>query len=429
MESKVVNSIQLPLIRTKRHHRKSRFGCLACKQRRVKCDEKRPACTSCALRLSDCVYPSSPNARILQPPAFGPGIKTDDAESGNVSSPSSTASSPHLISDAAELEVSVLELTQCFLSRVVYSFYEAVSRPERLWVWKVYIPTPAFTYPTVRDGMLTMGAIFLHFADGTPDTTKYVDAANFYGTRFVQESRKQLARLDSAESDAHIACFRMLFVLGLAFHREYRRTGFEYSNPMMWTWAYMLSGVKTVFGAIITSGHNVDPTMLLEMTPVERENDGALDFEIGSLEASKYDRLLAYITTTVDERYTALHAFILSETTGKNVEARNICLGALQSLRSATEQVRSTDQGDTVRVLCACIAETPSGLFNMLEKQHHAALVIHAHWLMMMMLKEELWVIDDMGRAGIKAILDVADTGEMRDVLRWPREAIEIQWE
>ncbi|KAK3672957.1 transcription factor [Recurvomyces mirabilis] len=429
MQSEVLNSIQLPLIRTKRHHRKSRFGCLACKRRRVKCDEKRPACTSCALRLSDCVYPTSPNARIVEPPAPGSGIKSDDAGSGNASSPSSTASSPRLILDAAELEVSGLELTQCYLSRVFYSFDEAVSRPERLWVWKVYIPTLAFTYSTVRDGMLTMGAIFLRFADGTPDTTKYVDAANFYGTRFVEESRKQLARLDSAESDANIACSRMLFVLGLAFHREYRRIGFEYSNPMMWTWAYMLSGVKTVFGAIIASGHNVDPTMLLEMTPVEHNNDGMLDFEIGSPAASKYDRLLAYITTTMKERHTALHAFILHETTGKNVEARNICLGALQSLHSATEQVRSTDKSDTVRVLCACIADTPPGLFNMLEKQHHAALAIHAHWLMMMMLKEELWVIDDMGRAGIKAILDVADTGEMGDVLRWPREATEVQWE
>jgi hypothetical protein len=29
-------ALQIPLLRTKRHHRKSRSGCVTCKQRRVK---------------------------------------------------------------------------------------------------------------------------------------------------------------------------------------------------------------------------------------------------------------------------------------------------------------------------------------------------------------------------------------------------------
>ncbi|KAH9909997.1 hypothetical protein F4778DRAFT_789342 [Xylariomycetidae sp. FL2044] len=39
------------------YHKKSRTGCLRCKQRRVKCDEVRPSCGSCTRHVVDCVYP------------------------------------------------------------------------------------------------------------------------------------------------------------------------------------------------------------------------------------------------------------------------------------------------------------------------------------------------------------------------------------
>ncbi|RFU24770.1 hypothetical protein B7463_g11565, partial [Scytalidium lignicola] len=41
---------------TKRPHRKSRAGCKGCKTRKIKCDEKQPICTFCALRDLQCVY-------------------------------------------------------------------------------------------------------------------------------------------------------------------------------------------------------------------------------------------------------------------------------------------------------------------------------------------------------------------------------------
>ncbi|KAI0471986.1 hypothetical protein GGR56DRAFT_677840 [Xylariaceae sp. FL0804] len=40
------------------YHKKSRTGCLRCKQRRVKCDEIRPSCGSCSRHVVECVYPS-----------------------------------------------------------------------------------------------------------------------------------------------------------------------------------------------------------------------------------------------------------------------------------------------------------------------------------------------------------------------------------
>ncbi|KAI0408195.1 hypothetical protein F4802DRAFT_605200 [Xylaria palmicola] len=53
------------------YHKKSRTGCLRCKQRRVKCDELRPSCSSCSRHVVECVYqrqlPAFANAKTAAP--------------------------------------------------------------------------------------------------------------------------------------------------------------------------------------------------------------------------------------------------------------------------------------------------------------------------------------------------------------------------
>ncbi|OBS22415.1 hypothetical protein FPOA_08752 [Fusarium poae] len=43
----------------RRRHRKSRNGCLECKRRHIKCDEKRPVCGNCTVSERSCSFPSS----------------------------------------------------------------------------------------------------------------------------------------------------------------------------------------------------------------------------------------------------------------------------------------------------------------------------------------------------------------------------------
>lgn len=51
----------------RRVHRKSRNGCLICKQRRVKCDERRPICGNCAVRDRPCSYAPRPSETLIDP--------------------------------------------------------------------------------------------------------------------------------------------------------------------------------------------------------------------------------------------------------------------------------------------------------------------------------------------------------------------------
>ena len=52
---------------TRKPHRKSKLGCGACKAKRVKCDEKKPACGRCERSKASCVYDDGGNG----PPASG----------------------------------------------------------------------------------------------------------------------------------------------------------------------------------------------------------------------------------------------------------------------------------------------------------------------------------------------------------------------
>ncbi|KAK0725036.1 hypothetical protein B0H67DRAFT_550682 [Lasiosphaeris hirsuta] len=55
--------------RKRRAHKRSRNGCLTCKQRHIRCDEVKPICTNCLTRGGDCGYPEP--ASTLAPPGAG----------------------------------------------------------------------------------------------------------------------------------------------------------------------------------------------------------------------------------------------------------------------------------------------------------------------------------------------------------------------
>ncbi|KAK4953714.1 transcription factor [Elasticomyces elasticus] len=361
-----------------------------------------------------CVYPEHGK----EVPPSKPLLKPNGAVPEDISPVPSIESPPYMVSSSSELEVSETELAQCYLAHVSNSFGSGTDRPEQDWVWHVHIPSLALCFPAVRDGMYTLAAMFMHFSE-RPCTSKFVDAANFCGTRFVETSRKQLARLEPSESDANLVCARLLFVLGLAFHREFRGTGFQYSDPIMWSWIHLLSGVKTIQQGILQSGQAIHPTILLDMTRHllpndESSKDGTLEFHL----------LMAYIRETQHERSVALRTLALNIGVSLDEQQRLHCLHAVQMLDEIPQQLHLVDREDVIRVLGACLASMHRGFLDMLEQLHHVALAIYAHWLLMLMLTEDLWVVDDMGRAGLDQVLSTVHEPEMEHVLSFPRKAL-----
>ena len=187
----------------------------------------------------------------------------------------------------------------------------------------------------------------------------------------------------------------------------------------------MLSGIESVHEGILSLDQVFNPTMQLEIRPLWKGHPDKLPRE-SAKGWSSHAPLRQYIIDTRAYRFSALRAFVLSESDVIAESEQSICLAALQALKDVTDLIQHIEQGDIIRALGAYVAEQPAEYLRLLEQHHPAALAIDSHWLMMLLLCDDLWIVKGMGRDGIEAIGDVAGSSEMRNVLQWPISAFEL---
>ncbi|KAI1076256.1 hypothetical protein F5B20DRAFT_326905 [Whalleya microplaca] len=121
------------------YHKKSRAGCLRCKQRRVKCDEVRPSCGSCARHMVECVYPSQ-----VPSSAVGKSASTARAASRPPVYSANTSASPGLRTAAA---------TSVTSTRPIASILNAHDQdaPTQSPYTSIFYPSPGSSHPTPVD--------------------------------------------------------------------------------------------------------------------------------------------------------------------------------------------------------------------------------------------------------------------------------------
>ncbi|PGG98687.1 hypothetical protein GX51_06694 [Blastomyces parvus] len=73
-----------PVYHPRKSHRKSRTGCVNCKQRRIKCDETKPQCRRCETYGVDCIYTSpKPSPKMQQLVASGRSSSKSSSPDGH----------------------------------------------------------------------------------------------------------------------------------------------------------------------------------------------------------------------------------------------------------------------------------------------------------------------------------------------------------
>ncbi|EGC48565.1 C6 zinc finger domain-containing protein [Histoplasma capsulatum var. duboisii H88] len=73
-----------PVYHPRKAHRKSRTGCVNCKQRRIKCDEIKPCCRRCEIYGVDCTYSSPKSSPKMQPLAMSGYTPSPDGHCQNM---------------------------------------------------------------------------------------------------------------------------------------------------------------------------------------------------------------------------------------------------------------------------------------------------------------------------------------------------------
>lgn len=319
------------------------------------------------------------------------------------------------------------ELAKHYLTHTVQTF----ARCGMSDMWRIIVPAVALNCPVVRRGMLTLAAMCLHYESSIGHSDKhhldYMEAAEAHGKIFVKESRQKMQDfqegLRTHDQDSILACSRLLCVLGFAFFRTHRENGTMLSDPAAWTWLHLLRGVKTSYDAVVEAGRPVDEMFMNDMTSQTCSHQ-----PIPPMNVDCQDPCFRYIQQSRRAYIDALQSALYSDWSSFEKEKTADLGAAIDLLDQVTEQVCSQQSQCLLRTICTWPADIPKGFVEMLIGGFPPALVVYAHWLLLMVLVEDLWWIDDMGRAGIHEIIAIcSDAGrDVRSLLLWPQHILGV---
>lgn len=213
--------------RSRRAHRKSRMGCMRCKQARRKCDEAKPRCSRCVARDADCKYPKHPSTspqahHFLDLPAEfdddfwgqfhnfslptpSPPVSAASNAGTALSSTTSSVPSPFAVSPigtsaesdlssrpAQALDARESELLSHYLSHTARAF---AFDTDDLYALQIGFPSLAFRSRLIMKSMLALAAVCKCHDTLRKRTTYYHDSVEAGAAR-TREMRDLLALAD-----------------------------------------------------------------------------------------------------------------------------------------------------------------------------------------------------------------------------------------
>ncbi|EUC35859.1 hypothetical protein COCCADRAFT_34714 [Bipolaris zeicola 26-R-13] len=187
----------------RKSHSKSRFGCLPCKKRHIKCGEESPSCNNCTNRRVQCVY-KSPHA----PDEVSSRSSISESRSENFSGEPNKTHRPITVTRAQELHL---------MAHYITSTSETVSHgKEDMHVWQQIVPDDAVHHEFLLDGILALSS--LHYAWKCPDSRlAYSEIAMHYHASALKGFRDALNCVTDANRCALFAFSVILNILALAF--------------------------------------------------------------------------------------------------------------------------------------------------------------------------------------------------------------------
>ncbi|KAK0185324.1 hypothetical protein F5146DRAFT_202851 [Armillaria mellea] len=181
-----------------RPHQKSRTGCKTCKQRKVKCDESLPLCNNCTKRGIECVWGNT-------------SPRPESEQSMVVASSSSEGSLSLWTRGEVSSDLLTLELMHHYSTSASYSIF---SDPDASAVWRTIIPQMAFDprNRSLLQAILAFSALHIHYGD--PTSTRYAEiAADYYNQAKIS--------ISMAEADETVDINAVLVALTLVSQYEF----------------------------------------------------------------------------------------------------------------------------------------------------------------------------------------------------------------
>ncbi|KAL6707023.1 hypothetical protein ACN47E_004973 [Coniothyrium glycines] len=244
------------MVLKRKAHRKSRNGCIACKQRRIKCSEEKPKCSHCVRHDVACIYKildapqratsttshASPcfqaESRASSQHASSPGIAVTALNHGRAAVQSQTSFELH--------DLALLHHWMLFTSRSI------VASPQVDHYWHTVFPEIGFKHNYVMHGILSLAA--LHIAYLHPmDRRLHMPTAAQHHALALGGFRKDMESIGPHNADALFASASLMFFYAfLTFGKLYNvdnendSVAIRTSRVLGTTWIPLVRGIKAV---------------------------------------------------------------------------------------------------------------------------------------------------------------------------------------
>ncbi|KAL4808078.1 hypothetical protein BDV18DRAFT_167851 [Aspergillus unguis] len=380
----------------RRTHTKSRYGCVQCKKRRVKCDEKGPPCSNCISRELECFYSKAPVPRDFSSASTSPnpGYTPVVAQSYH-QLPSPSLSD---ISRAAELRR--LELMHKFSTETYQSFCNTTSD---FHTWQVVVPQKALHHDFLMKGIFATAALHIASSLEPSAALSYLNTALEYHNQTLTPFRHAIDEISPANCDAVFAHSVVTSIISIALPQlttEKDESVGAYEKIVLAT--ELLQGVSNILRMYrqwltLQPFRNGSDFWKSAKDGLDRETDSALN------------NLSALIDDVADTRQ------------------HNTLTEALQLLRQCfTRYANSRD----ISSILAWLAAADKQFIYSLRCREPLALLILMYWgVLLHELHDRLWWAKGSGSALVVELLAELRHYQPRweNIFLWPKQKIGLQ--
>ncbi|PVH86717.1 hypothetical protein DL98DRAFT_510753 [Cadophora sp. DSE1049] len=383
----------------RRAHRKSRNGCRSCKQRKVKCDEAQPSCSFCTKHCIDCQYPIITSGSLATQHTAESNVSVPRSASAILSTPVIPASYPA----GHNWSTRDLELLHFYTTSTCFTISNL---PHSQQLWQQAIPQLAFSHPILLRSLLAVSA--LHLIRSSPDREYEfrLEASEHYGFA-VQEFRAAISQVTEGNCHAAFGCAVFIFIYAWASSHG-RCKVFLSSEPHTDDDGSAVEWVRVLRGATkSTVGISYD-TMVggplgklfflwdadaLSVADSCAEDIAKLD-ALATLWIPRPETLSVDETKALDETLSLLReTYVAMATMGDRIDTASACL---------SWPIRASDL-----------------YLDLVAKQSPQALVLLAHYSLLLNMCGDLWWLHGMSRKLLQEV-HKALPEKWRHWIQWP---------
>ena len=431
--------------RVKRPHKKSRYGCLTCKRRRVKvgrrlrrnidptsslltfsplqCDERLPHCSACTVRGLECIYADSQ--------ASSPGYEIVTLAQHSWLAPDGRSFSPSLRPTYRQVPDGLL--FQYYLRHVSGTLATTHTDTWLAELWQSAVPAVAFTNPGTSHAIMALSALYMSSSNMNAGTSSldYLATAELHYSMALANLRTSIENLKHISIDAILACCITLVPCSLAMAR-----GPTVKN-LFGDWIFHMRGFATL-GDTLTSSSRPDESRH-QLIRYPQPNNPGLDLPAtGSTnqpslrDSRSLLRNIQQDRHEVIEKLRLLVAGLESEPSSLDTQVH---LEAIERLDFLFSFITECDVSNYTRAVFHWVVQIPARFVRLLADMDGVALIVFAHWLVPILAVEEVWWwlrgcgSPGFGSSRIQTIADVLDQVQSpyRHLLVWPMKMAE-QW-